>query len=408
MNRDKLFKKYSKHPLHTYELSETMSYTDETGRQPDIIFVYSGRNRGKSFEICAQYLADAWYDEKLLAYVRRNDDTQDMIISYFDDKHDFISDMTDGLSDRITIYKSVLYFSHIEEDENGKETVIRDREAGRFFSVSRQGRFKSLQYPKIYRILFEEVLTRDSYLSAEPEKLFDLISTLRRSKEDFRVALISNLVSQINPYSDSWGIHIGRTKPGTVTLTKLYLNAYDDKGNELYYLIAAHYLENRNELTAADQKKNRKRIRTGIASNKWDEAKLYPVMDLKFIKQYDILETVVFEYDDNMFQMDILEVPSNIRDLYKADEDDYIVKPSKDPMFIGYIRRKTSEPWYHTRVYTNNPERVITPYATKGFKLEYKVDRIVAWLKENGWIIGSTNLVMNDFDNIFSKLKLLR
>lgn len=406
MNRDKLFKKYSKHPNHTYELSETMSYTDETGRTPDIAFIYSGRNRGKSFEVCCQCLADAWYDDKQLAYIRRNDDTQDMICSYFDDKHYFIEDMTDGVSDRISIYKSVLYFSHIEVDENGKEIMFRDKVLGRFFSVSRQGRFKSLQYPEVHNMLFEEVLTRDSYLSGESEKLFDLISTLRRSKEDFKVYLISNLVSQINPYSDAWGIHIGRTKPGSVTLTKLYLQAYDDKGEELYYLIAAHYLKDLNELSQEDKKKKRNRIRTGIASNKWDEAKLYPVMDLKFIKQYEILETVVFEYDDNMFQMDILEVPSNIRDLYKDDFDE--VKPAKNTMFVGYIRRKTTEPWYHTRVYTNNSDRVITPYATKGFKLEYKVDRVVMWLKDNGWIIGCNNLVMNDFDNIFSKLKLLR
>lgn len=406
MNRDKLFKKYSKHPNHTYELSETMSYTDETGRTPDIAFIYSGRNRGKSFEVCCQCLADAWYDDKQLAYIRRNDDTQDMICSYFDDKHNFIEDMTDGLSDRISIYKSVLYFSHVEVDENGKEIMFRDKTLGRFFSVSRQGRFKSLQYPEVHNMLFEEVLTRDSYLSGESEKLFDLISTLRRSKDDFKVYLISNLVSQINPYSDAWGIHIGRTKPGSVTLTKLYLQAYDDKGEELYYLIAAHYLKDLNELSQEDKKKKRNRIRTGIASNKWDEAKLYPVMDLKFIKQYEILETVVFEYDDNMFQMDILEVPSNIRDLYKDDFDE--VKPAKNTMFVGYIRRKTTEPWYHTRVYTNNSERVITPYATKGFKLEYKVDRVVMWLKDNGWIIGCNNLVMNDFDNIFSKLKLLR
>lgn len=406
MNRDKLFKKYSKHPNHTYDLSETMSYTDETGRTPDIAFVYSGRNRGKSFEICCQCLADAWFDDKQLAYVRRNDDTQDMICSYFDDKHDFIEDMTDGVSDRVSIYKSVLYFSHVETDEDGKEIMFRDKVLGRFFSVSRQGRFKSLQYPEIHRLLFEEVLTRDSYLSGESEKLFDLISTLRRSKNDFKVYLISNLVSQINPYSDAWGIHIGRNKPGTVNLTKLYLGAYDKTGQEQYYLIATHYLKDLNELTSEDQKKKRNRIRTGIASNKWDEAKLYPVMDLKFIKQYDILETVVFEYDDNMFQMDILEVPSNIRDIYKDDFDE--VKPSKNTMFVGYIRRKTTEPWYHTRVYTNNSERVITPYATKGFKLEYKVDRVVMWLKDNGWIIGCNNLVMNDFDNIFSKLKLLR
>ena len=53
MERSKLFKKYSKHPKHTYEISETLSCIDDTGRKPDICFVYSGRERGKSFEIAS-------------------------------------------------------------------------------------------------------------------------------------------------------------------------------------------------------------------------------------------------------------------------------------------------------------------------------------------------------------------
>ena len=93
MERVKLFKKYSKHPKHTYELKDTMSYTDDTGRTPDIAFIYSGRDRGKSFEITTQCLADAWFDDKQLAYIRRHEDTQQMIQEYFEDKHQFISDM---------------------------------------------------------------------------------------------------------------------------------------------------------------------------------------------------------------------------------------------------------------------------------------------------------------------------
>lgn len=404
MNRDKLFKKYSKHPKHTYEISETLSCTDDTGRSPDIAFVYSGRERGKSFEIAAQCLADAWYDGKQLAYVRRNDDTVDMIQAYFGDKHDFIKDMTDGLSDRITCYKSVLYFSHIEEDEKGDEKLFRDKPLGRFFALSRQGRFKSLQFPEIMNLIFEEVLTRDPYLSAEPEKLMDLISSLGRSREGFRVWLISNLVSQVNPYVNSWGIKIGRNKPGEIALTKLYLGSYDTEGNERYYLIASHYLKDFHELSNSDKKLKRNRVRTGIASNRWDELQSYPVIDLNFMKQYDITDTVIFEYDDTMFKMDIVEVPVNFKEVYLDDT----VRPKDQMMPIAYVRRKTTEPMPDTRIYTNNPERLLEPYTTKGLKMVYKIDLIVAYLKENGWIAGTNNLAMNDFDNIYSKLKLLR
>lgn len=403
MKRDKLFKKYAKHPKHTYELSETMSITDDEGRHPDIAFIYSGRDRGKSFEICTQCLADAWFDDKQLAYIRRYEDTQKMIEDYFEDKHQFIYDMTDGACDRITIYKSVLYFAHYDADE---DKIVRDKEVGRFFPLSKEARYRSLQYPEIKNLFFEEVLTGGSWLKGESEMLFNLYSTITRGDTEAKMYLISNLATPVNPYSNGWGIHFDRTKPGEITLTKLYLEAYDEDGKEKYFLIAAHYLKNRNDLSEKDLKDTkRNRLKTGIASNKWDEAKLYPVMDLKFIKQFDILDTAIFEYDDLMFQLDILEVPRNIRQLY-LDQDDE-VRPSDDTMYIGYIRRKTTEPWENTRLYTNNPER-LSIYATKGFKLIYKIDKIVEYLKSTGWIVGCNNLVMNSFETVFAKLKMTR
>ena len=176
-------------------------------------------------------------------------------------------------------------------------------------------------------------------------------------------------------------------------------------GEERSYLIAAHYLKDFRELSTKDKKVKRNRGKTGIASNRWDEAKLYPVIDLKFIKQYDIKETVIFEYDDIMYKMDIVEVPTNFKDLYLYPED---TKPKDTLMPLAYIRRKTTEPFPEQRIYTNNPDRLLDPYTTKGLKMVYKIDIVVAYLKENGWIAGSTNIDMNTFDNIYSKLKLLR
>ena len=93
MLRTNLFKKYYKSPYHDYEIADTLSYKDDTDRSLDIAFVFSGRNRGKSFEVSTQLLADAWYDKKLFGYVRRHDASTFDVEAYFADKEQFIRDI---------------------------------------------------------------------------------------------------------------------------------------------------------------------------------------------------------------------------------------------------------------------------------------------------------------------------
>lgn len=409
MKRDKLFQKYYKNPNHDYEISETLQYKDDTGREPDIAFVYSGRNRGKSFEISTQLLADAYYDKKLFGYVRRNDATIFDTEMYFADKEKFIEDMTDGHSCGVTRAKGKLFLYHLEDDGNDGMRKVLDEEIGYFFALSRQAAYKSLQYPDVYNLIYEEVLTDGQYLSAEPEKLMNLYSTVKRSKEGFRMWLVSNTISVVNPYSKAWGIYLAKNKPGDVRLSKLYLGSYDKDRNEEYLLIAAHYLQNKDDLSKEDLKKKRNRIKTNITSNRWDELKLYTTMDLNFIKQYsEILETVIFEYDDMMMQGDILEVPANLMDIYLDDtdiNDEDPIKPADTTMPILYIRRKTTKPHKYTRIYTNNADR-FSEYVSRGFKEIYTIDHYIKILNQRGWVVGADNLTMNDYSKMFKNLAL--
>lgn len=403
MERDKLFKKYYKSKFHDYEISETLSATDE---KIDIAFIYSGRNRGKSFEVSSQLIADAFYDKRLFGYVRRNDCTSYDIEQYFADKSDFIKDMTDNVYCGITRQKGKLKFYNEEIDyETGEVNRVIGDDCGYFFALSRQASYKSLQYPEVYNLIYEEVLTDGSYLNAEPEKLMNLYSTVKRSKKDFMMWLISNTVSVVNPYSNSWGIYLARNKPGDIKLSKLYLGSKGEDGEEDYLLIAAHYLQDKGTISKEESKKKRNRIKTGITSNRWDELQLFTTVNLRFMKQFKIQETVIFEFDDLMFQGDIIELPINFMDMYSDDENE--IKPDKDTMPILYIRRKTTEPFVNTRIYTNNPDRM-NPYTTKGFKLLYKIDTAIDTLFNRGWIVGTDNLTMNDFYKSFGKLRLIR
>ena len=402
MERKTLFKKYYKNKEHDYEISDTLQYTDDTGREIDIAFVYSGRNRGKSFEISSQAIADAWYNKRQFGYIRRNDATNYEIEQYFADKSLFIKDMTNGVYEGITRDKGKLYFYKYVEDEKGNiKRITSDTPCGFFFALSRQSSYKSLQFPELYTLIYEEVLTDGTYLSSEPEKLMNLYSTCKRSKTGFRMWLISNTISVVNPYSAAWGIYLSTIKPGEIKLSKLYLGRLNDEGHEEYLLIAAHYLKNKGDITKDDLKKNRNRIKTSIASNKWDELRLYSTININKIKQFDIIDTVVFEYDDLMLLGNIIEIPINMIDCLVDDLDESYY--SKSTMPVLYIRRKTSEPKEGTRIYTNNSKH-FNEYTTKGFKLVYKIDKIIERLYNRGWLIGADNLTMNDFDTIFRRL----
>lgn len=398
MTREQLFKKYYKNKNHDYEIAETLQYEDDTGRKPDILFVYSGRNRGKSFEISSQLIADAWYDNKQFAYVRRNDATVFETEQYFADKKEFIKDMTDELATEINRIKGKLWFVRFDENDDGELNRVLVKECGYFFALSRQASYKSLQYPEVFNIIFEEVLTDGAYLASECEKLMNLYSTIKRDKDNFRMWLISNTISVVNPYSQSWGIYLARNKPGEIKLSKLYLGSYDENKNEKYLLIAAHYLKDKDDLTKEDLKLNRNRIKTGIASNKWDELNLYPTMDLSFVRPYQEIGTAIFEYDDLMFKMDLIIEPENILEVYEEGVD-----RKNTEILIGYIQRKTSEPKENERIYTNNPKR-LSNLTTNGFKILYKMDEVIDGLIKRGHLVGADNLTMNDF---YRCLKLL-
>lgn len=404
MTRKQLFKKYYKDPRHDYEISETLAVKDETGRTPDVCFVYSGRNRGKSYEISTQLLADAWYDKKLFGYVRRNKATTYEIEQYFADKLNFITDMTDGTREGITVSRGKIYLYHtIDDEKTGSRKRVLDEHIGYFFAVSTQGAYKSLQYPEVWNLLYEEVLTSEQYLSAEPEKLMNLWSTVSRSRPGFHMWLVSNTISVVNPYSQAWGIQLAKNKPGEIRLSKLYLGAADADGKEQYMLIAAHYLEDKDDISAEAKKDKRKlRVKTSVASNRWDELKLYTVMDKSFLDPYKPLCSVVFEYDDLMFLCEIIMKPANIYQLYTGDEE----KESRLKMPFAYIQRKTTEPQANTRIYTNNSNRMGL-YVTKGYRKLGKIDDTIEMIRKNGWFVGSDNLTMNDFMTVFTKLRTI-
>ena len=94
---------------------------------------------------------------------------------------------------------------------------------------------KSVSYPEIKNVLFDEFLTNDRYLINETKKFFSLVSTIVRLEDDVRFFLCGNTVSQYSPYFGDFGIdRVRQMKKGTIDVYR-----YGDSGLE----VAVEYAE---------------------------------------------------------------------------------------------------------------------------------------------------------------------
>lgn len=390
------YNKWFKNKKYPYSSDTIKNYKDEEGHSVDLAFVLGGRNLGKSFEISAKLLMNAWDSKGKngFGYIRRysKEMTVTMVESYFGDKTEFIKDLTGGEFDSVQCYRQYLYFA--KKDPVTALTKRSSFAIGAIFALNTSTQYKSLQYPDIHSLLFEEVFAT-KYLADEGRLLLNLISTIKRDKEDFITYLVANTVSRVNPYTAEFCLNkLARQKPGTIETYKLMNGLTDDDGNDLYYLIAVEYLNDEN---------TKKKINT-IAStitNEWDEAKRYPVLNAALAKEFPTTYSSVLEYGEFRFLIQVKQVPINLQ-AYTLDETGYM-ELNEEKMEVLYIEKKTTPVLPNTRLYTNLP--IISPNVTRGFKCTNNQDNIVHDLIVIGWAFFSDNLTGNEFMECYKKMR---
>ena len=410
MTEKQLIKKW--HSNSNYYNSDIIkNMVSELNHKVDIALIYSGRKRGKSFDISAKAIKNA-YESKganTFGYIRRYDKeiTNYKVEQYFADKIEYIKDLTSNKSNCIICEKSAIYLG-IEQLENEKIVREKQMQIGNTFALNLSTQYKSLQFPNIHSLIFEEVFTNDGYISDEPNKLLSIISTVQRNKEEFITYLISNTVSKINPYTQAFSLKgILKQKPGTIDEYRLYKGTTDMRGMEDYYYICVEYLKDLdNEIDNSKKIKNRNRIISSPSSNKWEEAYIYPTISQKFIKSFETIYSCVFEYTDYRYLCELKQVPTNIQRVYEhyidsGEELEFV----DEYMNICYITRKTSNIITNTRLFTTNP--IVLPNATRGYYCINEYDSIIDKLINIGHCFYADNLTGNEFKQCFKELKKL-
>lgn len=288
--------------------------------------------------------------------------------SYFSDMD--IRAITDGNYDCVTFYRNDIYFGNTADDGR----IERGDKIGSVFGLTGATHYKSLSFPYIGNIVYEEFITNTGYIPNEVDNLLSIVSSIARRKK-VRVFLIGNTISRMCPYFDEWElVHIKQQKQGTIDIYNQPTNQIDEETGELITIkIAVEYCENSGSNSKMFFGNNSKMIVSGV----W-ESELQPHLEGSF-NEYRMCYKVLYEYSSFKFYICILRKGSDYPFLYV-----YPVGNKED----NSVKRRISDK-YTTDKYT-------TLYLTK----LTKYDNLLIELLDNNKVCFSDNLTGTEFFQI--------
>ena len=277
----------------------------------------SSRSDGKTFSVLEMMLYLKWNYGYSGAIIRRWDDdlkpktaseiVKNLIgmneITYERTKGKYsnvVEEITGGVWNSIKYISRKFYLAHIYDD--GKEDVIDDSPLIYTFAISMEEHYKMTSYPDVMITLFDEFITRNSYLEDEAISYFNIISTIIRHRDNVINFLCANTISLYCPYFKEMGI----TKIKKMECGDIDTYEYNDKnGNALMHLrieyiksIDKKYKKS-NKYFAFDNPKLRM-----IDEGKF-ELRMYPHLMDKYERK-DVKYIYFIVFDDEVLQCEIV------------------------------------------------------------------------------------------------------
>lgn len=334
------------------------------------LLILGERSNGKSYASKNLIIKKCIDNEEEFIYLRRYDlDCKDSLcVSYFGDVP--VETMTDGAYSCIDVYRKGIYLANID-NETGK--ITRGKKIGYCHALSNSEHYKSLAFPKVNYIIYEEIVSQDGrYLYNEPNKLQHYISTIYRQRQG-KVIMIGNTISRICPYYREWNLKIAHQKLGSIEDYTFHNDNGEDTTMSVYLTDSLNY---NSGMFFGNSAKN---ITKGAY-----EVEEYPHLP-KSIHKYQVIYTIVVEYNEFKFLGRLLKD-----------------KESKD--IFWFIEPKTTEIKDGSRVISNQFNS--SPYYSMTFRDAVSDNEKRAFsIFLNNKICYSDNLTGTEFNTIIKYIK---
>lgn len=346
------------------------STIEKIARKCDYLLLLGERSNGKSYGSKSLIVSKCYQMGTEFIYLRRYDlDTKDSLcVSYFGDVP--VEAITDGEYSCIDVYRKGIYLANVNE-ESGK--IERGQKIGYCHALSASEHYKSLAFPKVEWIIYEEIVSQDGrYLYNEPNKLQQYISTIYRNHKG-KVIMIGNTISRICPYYREWGLRVARQKLGSVDEYIFRNDNGDDTILNVYLTDSLNYNSG---------------MFFGLSANNITkgayEVEQQPHLP-KGINHYKIIYMIVIEYNEFKFLAKFLQDKENSG-------------------VFWYIEPKTSEIKEGTRVVSNQFSS--NPLYTSSLReyLSPNEKRVLDMFRK-GKVCYSDNLTGTEFNTIIQYVR---
>lgn len=331
-----------------YSLSDILKY-DATYN-----FIIGMRGNGKTFAVL-EYILDKYLETGHAGAIIRRFDLEiignkgmQMYSAFVTNKKgNFIEKKTGGKFNDF-VYRNRQFYLCKKNQETGEIESYDFNAFAYTFAISQQEHYKSISYPTIYTALFDEVITRDGYLENEFVDFQNLLSTIIRDKEGFKIFMCANTINKYCPYFDEMGLnHVKEQKKGTIDL---YTYGNSNLKVAVEYTPTLTKIKKVNDMYFAFDNPKLKMITEG----EW-EIDIYPHLPYKY-KPIDVVFKFYIEFNSEIFCGEVVS--------------------QRDEMF-AFIHRKTTPiteteyPVYSTKIVPN------WNYTRKFFKPTNKAQEIV-------------------------------
>lgn len=263
--------------------------------------LYGERSNGKSYQVkhkkaVTKYLKSIEIDSnnpKRFILMRRwkEEITTEKIEAYFQDIDVF--KLTKEKYNCITMYRKQLYLANYNS-ETGK--TIKGDKIGYVVALSTEQNYAGGSYLDVEDIIFEEFMSRGSYIANEPDKLMNFYCTVDRKRGKVRLWLVGNTISRVCPYINEWGLHeiVSHQKQGTIEEKIIDTGDIDSNNRPIKVKLAIEYCKStgRSSFTIGNHKEM-------LNKGSW-QSDPQPHLP-KSKKSYKILYRIMFQYKSFKF-----------------------------------------------------------------------------------------------------------
>ena len=257
------------------------------------------RSNGKTYAVLMEGLKTYLKTGGQIAYVRRwkEDITGKRASGIWNaiNENGEVAKLTNGKFEGVHYYNGKFYLCNYRNNKvvyNEKDCI------GYTFALSDTEHNKSISYPRVEIIFFDEFITKHLYLNDEFILFMNTISTIVRQRTNVTIYMCGNTVDKYCPYFKEMGLnHIYKMEQGTIDVYR-YGNSKLTVAVE--YCASTKRKKKNNFYFAFDNPKLEM-----ITGGAW-ELDMYPHLPMKF-KPKDIKFIYFIIFNDNIYQCEIVQ-----------------------------------------------------------------------------------------------------